>query len=97
MNILQEAKLSPNWPNFALQLTSGPVGAMIGPICPQKLLSVNILQEDKLSPNWPNFALQLTSGPVEAMIGPICPQNLTVFAKTCPEITPTMSHWPGEI
>ena len=62
-----------------------------------ELLSANILQEAKLSPDWPKFAFQLRSGPVGAMIGPICPQNLTVFAKTCLEITPTMSHWPGEI
>ena len=49
----------------------------------------------KLSQSWPKHALKVTPGPLGALPGPIWPQNLTVFAKTCPQLTLRQSRWPG--
>ena len=48
----------------------------------------------KLSQSWPKHALKVTAGPLGALPAPIWPQNLTIFAKTCLQLTLTQSQWP---
>ena len=62
-----------------------------------QISSPNRLQEAKLSQSWPKHALEVTPGPLGALPGPIFSQNLTVFPKTCPQMTLGQSQWPGEI
>ena len=45
----------------------------------------------------PKHTLEVTPGPLEALPGPFCRQNVTVFPKTCPQMTLGQSQWPGEI
>ena len=72
-----------------------------------QISSPNRLQEAKLSKNWAKHALKLTPGPLggllvyiwpqKCLLVYIWPQYLTVFPKTCLQLTLSVSQWPGQI